>query len=114
MARIGFIGLGNMGCHMAINLVKAGHDVVGFDLVKANLEQAEAGGVSRGSSTTNVAESADVIVTMLPAGKDVLAVYNSGLLNAAPEGALFIDSSTVDVESARTAHALAGDAACSR
>ena len=110
MARIGFIGLGNMGLPMAGNLVKAGHTVVGFDLLSANLERAGSRGVKSERSAEHAAAEAEVVLTMLPAGKQVLEVYQSGVLAAARPGTLFIDSSTIDVASARTAHRLATEA----
>ncbi len=108
MARIGFIGLGNMGTPMAGNLVKKGHEVHGCDLVKANLEAAAARGVKTAASAAEAVKGADVVVTMLPAGKDTIAVYEkAGVLQAAAKGTVFIDSSTIDVASARRAHELA-------
>ena len=75
MAKIGFIGLGNMGLPMAGNLVKKGHEVTGFDLVAANLEQAAGARRHDGRRRRRTRPSdADVVVTMLPAGKDTLAV----------------------------------------
>jgi 3-hydroxyisobutyrate dehydrogenase len=110
MARIGFVGLGNMGVPMAANLVKKGHTVQGFDLVPDNIARAEARGVSAAPSAPDAAKGVDVVITMLPAGKDTLAVWGGGILQAATAGTLFIDSSTIDVASARTAHRLAADA----
>ena len=110
MARIGFIGLGNMGVPMAGNLVKQGHTVKGFDLVAANIAKAEARGVAKAASAAEAATDVDVVVTMLPAGKDTLAVWSGGMLKAAQPGTLIVDSSTIDVASARTAHKLAADA----
>ena len=110
MAKIGFIGLGNMGVPMAGNLVKKGHEVKGFDLVAANLEKAAARGVKKAASAADAARSVDAVVTMLPAGKDTLAVWSGGILEAAAPGTLMIDSSTIDVASARAAHKLAGAA----
>jgi 3-hydroxyisobutyrate dehydrogenase len=110
MARIGFIGLGNMGVPMAANLVRKGHTVKGFDLVAANLAKAEASGVTKVASAPEAANDADAVVTMLPAGKDTLAVWGGGVLKAASPGTLFIDSSTIDVASARAAHGLAASA----
>jgi 3-hydroxyisobutyrate dehydrogenase len=103
MARIGFIGLGNMGLPMALNLMKAGHQVEGFDLNGASVDKlVAAGGVSAGTVKIAAAR-ADVIVTMLPAGQDVREVYLApgGIIENANEGTLLIDSSTIDVESAR-------------
>jgi 3-hydroxyisobutyrate dehydrogenase len=110
MARIGFIGLGNMGLPMAGNLVKKGHSVQGFDLVADNIAKAEARGVAVAPSAVECAKGVDVVLTMLPAGKDTLAVWGGGILQAATPGTLFIDSSTIDVASAKTAHRLAADA----
>ena len=101
MATIGFIGLGNMGGPMARNLVKAGHTVAGFDLLKANLDAAT--GVKPAGSAAAAASGADVVVTMLPAGthvRDVLA-GKGGVLAAMRPGALLVDSSTIDVATAR-------------
>jgi len=103
MTAIAFIGLGNMGGPMAANLVKAGHRVAGFDLVAALRETAAASGVAIADSARAAVAAAEVVVTMLPAGRHVVAVW-SDILPAARKGALFIDSSTIDVESARRAH----------
>lgn len=106
MATIAFIGLGNMGGPMAANLVKAGHKVVAFDLAAASRNQAESDGAAIAESSVAAVKGADVVVTMLPAGRHVLSVWNE-ILPAVTKGALVIDSSTIDVESAREAHALA-------
>jgi 3-hydroxyisobutyrate dehydrogenase len=101
--KIGFIGLGNMGGPMAANLLKAGHGVAGFDLAAPLREAlAQAGGSVAASAAAAVAE-AEIVVTMLPAGPQVRQVYagEGGVLAAARKGALLIDSSTIDVESAR-------------
>lgn len=109
MATIAFIGLGNMGGPMAANLVKAGHKVVGFDLVKTSLDQAKADGASIADSAAAAVKGADVVITMLPAGKHVVSVW-SDIVPSIAKGALVIDCSTIDVESARQAHALASKA----
>ena len=106
MANIAFIGLGNMGGPMAANLVKAGEKVTGFDLVEASRNQAKADGAGIADSAVSAVKGADVVITMLPAGKHVLSVYED-VAPKANKGALFIDSSTIDVESARKAHAIA-------
>ena len=106
MTTIAFIGLGNMGGPMAANLVKAGHEVLGVDLVAALREAAAREGVGVANSAVEAVSRADVAITMLPAGKHVVAVW-SEIVGAAKQGALLIDSSTIDVESARRAHALA-------
>ena len=108
MATIAFIGLGNMGIPMAANLAKAGHTVQGFDLMPENLSIARDGGVHAAADAAGAIEGAEVVITMLPAGKHVLEVYDE-IAPLAPEGTLFIDCSTVDVESAREAHAIASD-----
>ena len=106
MTTIAFIGLGNMGNPMAANLIKAGHSVYGFDLMPANLPTAKDNGVTVMPSAAAAVKDADVVVTMLPAGKHVLSVYED-IAPKATAGALFIDCSTIDVESARKAHAVA-------
>ncbi len=110
MAKIGFIGLGNMGGPMAANLVQKGHAVKGFDLSPANIAKAEARGIAKAASAADAAIDVDAVITMLPAGKDTLAVWGGGILEAAAPGTLFIDSSTIDVASARAAPALAAAA----
>ena len=108
MANIGFIGLGNMGAPMAANLVKSGDHVLGFDLVAAARQACAQLGVEIASSAKASAEAADVVITMLPAGEHVRAVWTE-ILPSAKRGALFIDCSTIDVTSARAAHGLAAD-----
>lgn len=103
MTDIAFIGLGNMGGPMAANLVRASNKVTAFDLSAAAVAKAVEAGCAKAGSIADAAKSADVIVTMLPAGKHVRAVYTNadGVIANAKKGALFIDSSTIDVESAR-------------
>jgi 3-hydroxyisobutyrate dehydrogenase len=110
MARIGFIGLGNMGVPMAGNLVKQGHAVKGFDLVAANIAKAEGRGVAKAASAAEAATNVDAVITMLPAGEDTLAVWSGGMLESATPGTLIVDSSTIDVGSAVYAHQLATEA----
>ncbi len=108
MAKIGFIGLGNMGLPMAGNLAKKGHEVKGFDIVEDNLAKAAQMGIKKAGTAADTAKEVEFLVTMVPAGKDTLAIYEkSGVLQAAKPGTLFIDSSTIDVASARKAHELA-------
>jgi 3-hydroxyisobutyrate dehydrogenase len=106
MATIAFIGLGNMGGPMAANLVKAGHKVVAFDLVAASRDQARADGAAIAESSVSSVKGAEIVITMLPAGKHVLSVWNE-VVPAMAKGALIIDCSTIDVESSKQAHALA-------
>ena len=109
MARIGFIGLGNMGLPMALNLIKAGHAVAGFDVSDAQLlKLAHAGGTSA-ASAVEAANGVDIVITMLPAGREVRDVYlgSGGVLAAADAQSLLIDSSTIDVETARSVAAAA-------
>jgi 3-hydroxyisobutyrate dehydrogenase len=106
MTVVAFIGLGNMGAPMAANLKKANLDVRGFDVVPALRDQAATQGVAIAASAREAAAAADVIVTMLPAAKHVLSVYDD-VVGFAKRGALCIDSSTIDVASARTAHEIA-------
>jgi 3-hydroxyisobutyrate dehydrogenase len=106
MSKIGFIGLGNMGAPMAANLVKTGGHVLGFDVVPAACEAAARDGVQIVSSARSAMDDAEVIITMLPSGQHVLSVWDD-IVPRARQGALFIDCSTIDVASARKAHALA-------
>ncbi len=106
MTNIAFIGLGNMGNPMAANLVSAGHAVRGFDLMPAALDTATANGVSVMADAASAVEGAEIVITMLPAGKHVVAVW-SDIAPKAAKGTLLIDSSTIDVDSARKAHAIA-------
>ncbi|MEX0644092.1 MAG: NAD(P)-binding domain-containing protein, partial [Parvularculaceae bacterium] len=109
MTTIAFIGLGNMGGPMAANLVKAGNAVTAFDLSMPALTMATNAGCAAAGSVTEAVRSADVVVSMLPAGKHVRAVYmnDDGVIANAKRGALFIDSSTIDVDSARAVIAVA-------
>ncbi|WP_310538743.1 3-hydroxyisobutyrate dehydrogenase [Phenylobacterium sp.] len=107
MTRIAFIGLGNMGGGMAANQAKAGHEVAAFDLSAQALEKAVAAGCRAAGSAAEAVADAEVVITMLPAGPHVRAVYANEVLTKAPKRALLIDCSTIDVESAR---AVAADA----
>ena len=108
MPHIGFIGLGNMGGPMAANLIKTGEHVRGFDVVDASREASARDGVQIVGNAKACVENADIVISMLPAGDHVLSVWKD-VLPAAHQGALFIDCSTIDVESARKAHRLAAE-----
>jgi 3-hydroxyisobutyrate dehydrogenase len=100
MANIGFIGLGNMGAPMAINLVKAGHSVKAFDLSQEAIAKVQAAGGQAAASAQEAVQGAEVIVTMLPASQHVEGLFLGngnapGLLAHIAKGALVIDSSTI-------------------
>ena len=101
MARVAFIGLGNMGSGMAANLAKAGHDVRAFDLSAEALERAKKAGCLPAGSTEEAVEEAEAVVTMLPAGKHVRDVYENSIIRKAPATAILMDCSTIDVATAR-------------
>ncbi|MGR9425592.1 3-hydroxyisobutyrate dehydrogenase [Rhizobium leguminosarum] len=111
MARIAFIGLGNMGGPMAANLVKSGHEVFGFDLAASVLKAAEESGVIPASHASQAVKDAEIIITMLPQGKHVLTAWTD-ILQSAAQGTLVIDCSTIDVDSSRKAHEMAKAASC--
>ena len=112
MTAIGFIGLGNMGAPMAANLLKAGHQVTGYDIVPSAIAALAAAGGQAAASAAEAIAAADIVITMLPAGPQVREVYlgNSGILGRAAKGALLIDCSTIDVDTARAVAAAAGEA----
>jgi 3-hydroxyisobutyrate dehydrogenase len=108
MATIAVIGLGNMGGPMSANLVKAGHKVTGFDLMPPLRDAAAKDGVTIAADGNAAVKDAEVVVTMLPAGRHVIGVWTD-MLPAVKGGALVIDCSTIDVASARAAHKLAAE-----
>lgn len=112
MIKVGFVGLGNMGGPMALNLANAGYQVTAFDISDTLLAQYAEQGVGTATSLASVARDAQVVITMLPAGKHVQTVYlgDDGLLANMAIGALAIDCSTIDGESV----ALVGAAAQAR
>ncbi|HEY9357015.1 MAG TPA: 3-hydroxyisobutyrate dehydrogenase [Arthrobacter sp.] len=112
---IAFLGLGHMGGPMAVNLVRAGYSVAGFDVVPAALEAAKAHGVPIAASPAESVAGADVVLTMFASGQHVLDAYRGtdggpGLLAAAAPGTMFLDCSTINVDEAREAASLAVDA----
>jgi len=109
---IAFLGLGHMGGPMAANLVTAGYTVTAFDLMPAAVNSAREAGIAVAETAADAVASADIVITMLPAGRHVIAAYTGtveepGLLAVARPGTLFIDSSTIAVDDARSAHDLA-------
>jgi 3-hydroxyisobutyrate dehydrogenase len=109
MARIGFVGLGNMGLRMAQNLLKAGHQVEGVDVNPASVEKLKVSGGTGVETAKIAAARADVVITMLPSGKEVREIYLGvgGIVENANPGTLLIDCSTIDVASARVVAAAA-------
>lgn len=110
MSRIAFIGLGAMGSGMAKNLVKAGRPVCAFDLSAAALERAVRDGCAKAGSAAEAVRGAEVVITMLPAGTHVRQVFAEAVLPNAAPGAILIDCSTIDVESARAVGAQCAEA----
>lgn len=109
MSTIAFLGLGNMGGPMAANLVAAGHTVRGFDPVPRAREAAADTGVDVRETAGDAVDGAEAVISMLPSGDLVRALYDEILPLAAP-GTLFVDSSTISVDDARAVHAAAEDA----
>lgn len=107
MARIAFVGVGNMGGGMALNLVKAGHEVRAFDLSPEPLARVVAGGAVAAESVAAAVRDADAVVTMLPAGRHVAQVYEGDIFAAATAETLLIDCSTIDIATARSVAAAA-------
>ncbi|MFE4541834.1 3-hydroxyisobutyrate dehydrogenase [Arthrobacter sp. NPDC056727] len=110
--RVAFLGLGHMGGPMAVNLVRAGYEVIGFDVVPAALDAARGHGVPIAASAAETVTGADVVLTMFPSGQHVLDAYRGsggepGLLAAAPPNTMFLDCSTINVDEAREAAGLA-------
>ena len=112
MTAIAFIGVGNMGGPMARNLLKAKESVCAFDLSAAVLKPVIDAGATTAASAREAVSGADVVISMLPAGAHVRAIYlDGGVLAAAKKGALLIDCSTIDIDSARAVHDAAATAA---
>ena len=99
--KIAFIGLGNMGGGMAANLVKAGHEVRAFDLSEDALAAARSNGCATFGDASEACEGVDAVVSMLPNGEIVKAVYTGSVIGHAPNGSVLIDCSTIDVATAR-------------
>ena len=110
MARVGFIGVGNMGSLMARNLIRAGHSLKVYDQSEEAVNFAIQSGAKAAASVKDAAQSVDFVVTMLPVGADVRAVFlDDGVIAAADRGTVLIDSSTIDVDTARAVHAAAAE-----
>lgn len=109
MSTIAFIGVGNMGGPMARNLLKAQEQVRAFDVSPAALKPVLEAGAKQASTALDAVKGADVVVTMLPAGKHVHSVYleDASILSAARKDALLIDCSTIDIDTARAVHVTA-------
>ena len=109
MSNIAFIGLGNMGGPMAANLMTAGHSLTVFDLSEAAMQALAEKGARCASSALEAIEGAEVILSMLPAGKHVAGLYlgENGLIAKAAKGTLILDCSTIDAETARQVGAAA-------
>ena len=99
--KIAFIGLGNMGGGMAANLVKAGHEVSAFDLSEEALARAKDNGCTPFTDATEACAGAEAVVTMLPNGAIVKAIYTDSIIGQANDGAILLDCSTIDVATAR-------------
>lgn len=112
MANVAFIGLGNMGGPMAINLVKAGHAVVVFDLSQVVCDQLQEAGASVARSAADAAIGMEYVISMLPAGKHVAGTYlgDGGLLSKLDASTTILDCSTIDAETARRVGAAAAEA----
>ena len=112
MAAIAFIGLGNMGGPMARNLIKAGHSLKVFDLAQGLVDAAVEAGAEAAASAVDAVAGVEVVVTMLPAGPQVEAVYcgEGGVIASAAKGTLLIDCTTADVETSRAVNAAAAEA----
>ena len=102
MTTVAFIGLGNMGSGMAANQAKAGRKVLAFDLSADAVARAVENGCEAATSAADAISRADIVLTLLPAGKHVCGLYENEVLPNAKSGALLIDCSTIDVESAKT------------
>lgn len=105
---IAFLGLGHMGGPMAVNLLKAGYTVLGYDPVPAAAEAARSHGIPLAETATEAVAGAAIVLTMLPSGRHVLDAYRGaegqqGLLAAAPPNTLFLDCSTINVTEAQEA-----------
>ncbi|MFS4428613.1 3-hydroxyisobutyrate dehydrogenase [Chryseobacterium sp. S90] len=112
MSNIAFIGLGNMGGPMAVNLIKKGHHVIGFDLSEEALKILVSEGGQTAESAVEASKGADVVISMLPSGKHVADLYSEEFISSLKPNTLLIDSSTIDAVTARTVAELAVSKGC--
>ena len=103
MTKIGFIGLGNMGAKMTINLLKADYEVIGYDINEEFVNNLLPKGLKQASNLSEIAKGADIIITMLPNGDIVEEVYDN-IIDEFPPGTLFVDCSTIEVNKAKKLH----------
>ena len=103
MTKIGFIGLGNMGAKMTMNLLKANYEVIGYDINKEFVKNLLPKGLKQATNLSDIAEDTDIVITMLPNGDIVEEVYNNIIDEFAP-GTLFVDCSTIEVNKAKQLH----------
>ena len=103
MKKIGFIGLGNMGSKMVINLLKAGYDVIGYDINESFIDNLLPNGLKKASNLTNFSEDIEILITMLPNGEIVEEIYDN-IFNNFKKNTLFTDCSTIDVNKAKVLH----------
>jgi len=111
MTPIGFIGLGNMGAHMARNLIRAGHDLQVYDLNDETVRYVAQAGAKAAEGAADAATEVEFVVTMLPVGANVRSVLQgAGVIDAVAPGTVLIDASTIDVDTARAMHEAVVDA----
>ena len=108
MKRIGFVGLGNMGSKMAINLLQANYEVIGYDINEEFIDKLIPNGIHKASSLNEIIDDVDAIITMLPNGEIVKKVYEN-IINKLKPDTLLTDCSTIDVETAKDLHKMCND-----
>jgi len=112
MGKIAFLGTGNMGGPMALNLIKANHEVCAFDIVPGHLRDISGAGGEIANSATEAVQGATTVITMLPAGEHVDIVYHNDILPHVPPGTVLIDCSTIDIATSKAVHASAVQQGC--
>ena len=108
MKRIGFVGLGNMGSKMVINLLQANYEVIGYDINEEFIDKLIPNGIQKASSLNDITDDVDVIITMLPNGEVVKKVFKTIIGNLKPD-TLLTDCSTIDVQTAKDLHKMCSD-----